>query len=116
LYDAHRLNVEFTTTLQDQDQSYDGLQSYGFMVWRKNGYSLPKGMIGSYAAYFTKGSSVTVEFSIQSPTGDASDFHHYTFPCLNKQQAIAMVDLWYDVVSMQVEIENAKVKHQYLYS
>jgi hypothetical protein len=110
LYDSYRLNVELTDIVSD-----DQMTAYGFTVWRKNGYCLPKGMIGSYVARIHP-DGVSVDFSIQSPTGDASDFHRYSFPCVSKEQAITMVDYWHAMVSEQARLENSKLKFNYLYS
>lgn len=69
---------------------------YGFVAYDDSGRSMPKGSITSYNATAYKQNAVTrrviVEFSIQSPTGDSSDFHNYSFPCLDMTQAVAIVD------------------------
>ena len=74
----------------------EGQVCYGFMIYDDSGASMPKGSITSYnaTAYKTNGvvRRVTVEFGIQSPTGDSSDHHHYSFPCLHWAQATDIVD------------------------
>ena len=69
---------------------------YGFVAYDDSGRSMPKGSVTSYNATAYKRNAVTrrvvVEFSIQSPTGDSSDFHNYSFPCLDMTQAVAIVD------------------------
>lgn len=74
----------------------EGQVCYGFMVYDESGASMPKGAITSYnaTAYKTNGivRRVIVEFGIQSPTGDSSDHHHYSFSCLHMGQAIDIVD------------------------
>jgi len=69
---------------------------YGFMAYDDSGKSMPKGSVTSYNATAYKQNAITrrviVEFSIQSPTGDSSDFHNYSFPCLDMEQAKAIVD------------------------
>lgn len=78
------------------DEYGDGQTCYGFMVYDDSGKSMPKGAITSYnaTAYRTNGlvRQVVVEFGIQSPTGDSSDHHHYTFPCLTYAQAVDVVN------------------------
>lgn len=73
---------------------------YGFMCYRPNGYSLPKGFLSSFSAQCRKPvegtmndmyEDVHIEFSFQSPTGDSSDFHHYSYPCLSWEQAKEIV-------------------------
>jgi len=99
--------------------------SYGFMVYRPNGYSLPKGMISSFCAIKTEITTpydkwdIRIEFSVQSPTGDASDFHHYTMSCAEWGQAKAIVDQWFSMTMTMVETSNYKEKvqsKQYLYT
>lgn len=74
----------------------EGQVCYGFMIYDDSGASMPKGSITSYnaTAHKTNGivRRVTVEFGIQSPTGDSSDHHHYSFPCLHWSQATDIVD------------------------
>ena len=69
---------------------------YGFAVYHEDGASLPKGAISSFNAIAVLRNgltrSVTVEFGIQSPTGDSSDHHNYSFPCLTMEQAKEIVD------------------------
>jgi hypothetical protein len=84
----------FKQHINESDSEY--MQVYGFSVCRKDGYSMPKGMITSFNAYLYKHPTghhkVEVEFSIQAPTGDASDHCHYTFPCLDFDQAKRIVN------------------------
>jgi hypothetical protein len=70
---------------------------YGFQIYRKDGRSMPKGMFTSFNAYLYKRDKFNlekteIEFSMQSPTGDASDHHHYTVPCASFDQAKQIVD------------------------
>jgi len=86
--------------------------SYGFIVYRPNGYSLPKGMISSFCAIKTEVTTpyekwdIRIEFSVQSPTGDASDFYHYTMQCDEWGQAKAIVDQWFSTITTMVETNN----------
>ena len=93
------------------------MKVYGFMVYRKDGRSMPKGMITSFNAYFHAAqyefdSKVLIEFAMASPTGDSSDHYNYTMPCLNFTQAQWIVDKYREgVVAMMDEY-----KKQELYS
>lgn len=67
--------------------------TYGFIAFHDGGKSLPKGMYSSFVARQHKASQKTqIEFSIQSPTGDSSDHHNYTYPCVSFEQAKIIVD------------------------
>jgi len=75
----------------------DSSSIYGFFVYRKDGKSMPKGMITSFNAMWYKAldrfpSFSQIEFAVQSPTGDSSDHFDYTMPCANFEQAKAIVD------------------------
>lgn len=77
--------------------------TYGFIVYDNDGRSLPKGCISSYNVYRHKNSldnreTYVVEFGIQSPTGDSSDHHHFSFPCLSWSQAKQVVDIQFDII------------------
>jgi hypothetical protein len=84
----------FIKHINESDSEY--MQIYGFSVCRKDGYSMPKGMITSFNACLHKHPigrhKVEIEFSIQAPTGDSSDHCHYMFPCLDFDQAKRIVD------------------------
>lgn len=74
---------------------------YGFLVYNKDGKSLPKGFVSSYNAFLYKAGNkevIMIEFGIQSPTGDSSDHHHYSFPCLNWSQAKHLVDAQFNML------------------
>ena len=81
--------------LEFNEHKDDKLEVYGFMSYRTDGRSMPKGWITSYNAYTRIGESAIgsswIEFSIQSPTGDSSDHHTFRFPCLNFEQATSIV-------------------------
>jgi hypothetical protein len=69
-------------------------QAYGFNAWYTDGRSLPKGMYSSFVAHYHVATETCyIEFSIQSPTGDSSDHHNFTFPCVNFTQAMNIVDM-----------------------
>lgn len=88
---------------------------YGFMVYRKDGYSLPKGMITSFNACFDKSrtsDNVQIEFGVQSPTGDASDHYNYIMLCDSFNQAKAIVDSYCEGVSTML----GEYRKQELYS
>jgi hypothetical protein len=81
--------------LEMHDTRTEHTQVWGFMAYRTDGRSMPKGWITSYNAYCRKDNgyetSAWIEFGIQSPTGDSSDHLHYTIPCVNFEQAQLMV-------------------------
>lgn len=85
--------------------------SYGFIVYSKEGKSLPKGLYSSYCAV-TRNNESWVEFGIQSPTGDSSDHHNYSFPCVNFTQAKEMVDVQFKMLTAHV----SDLNDQYLYA
>lgn len=90
------------------DQWYKGdWRSYGFIVYNRSGYSLPKGMITSFKAHQFSG-KIEIEFSVQSPSGehpDSSDHHNYTMPAISSfAQAKQVVDMYHSMV------------HNYIYS
>lgn len=114
-------------------------ESYGFYVYRDNGYSLPKGFISSfYAVRQSKWTTVhyhddplslfnvetTIRFAIQAPTGDASDHLDYTVPVGEWNLAKAIVDQWFNICKKEIKHMNHKEKElqkmiiypkQYLY-
>lgn len=84
-------------TIEENHYDSETTSVYGFFVYRKDGRSMPKGMITSFNAYDEKlstkiGGRTQIEFAVQSPTGDASDHFNYTMPCLDFTQAKAIVD------------------------
>lgn len=88
-----------------------GYASYGFSVSRDSGRSLPKGFVSSYCATHHKPgaefqSGTHIEFGIQSPTGDSSDHHNYTFPCINFEQAKQIVDTEREKVRAMIKVFN----------
>ena len=82
-------------------------QAYGFIVYNRSGYSLPKGMYSSYVAH-QQNDYCYIEFSIASPTGDSSDHHNYTYPCANFAQAKKIVEMHGHMVNMWI-MENTPV-------
>lgn len=83
-------------TIEENHHDSETTSVYGFMVYRKDGRSMPKGMITSFNAYYEKpnaefGGRTQIEFAVQSPTGDASDHYNYTMPCADFTQAKAIV-------------------------
>jgi len=82
--------------MQVEQVSYEtpDSQAYGFIVYNRSGYSLPKGMYSSYVAHHNTSAEKTyIEFSIASPTGDSSDHHNYTYPCASFEQAKKIVEM-----------------------
>lgn len=103
-------------TIDKFDYDSETSSVYGFMVYREDGHSLPKGMITSFNAYFHKSKitsdNVQIEFAVQSPTGDASDHYHYIMLCDNFNQAKAIVDSYHNGVSTML----GEYRKQELYS
>jgi hypothetical protein len=101
--------------MQVEQVSYEtsDSQAYGFIVYNRSGYSLPKGMYSSYVAHYHNQTDYQneycyIEFSIASPTGDASDHHNYTYPCANFAQAKKIVEMHGHMVNMWI-MENTPV-------
>jgi len=105
-------------TIKEMIHENETMKVYGFMVYRKDGRSMPKGMITSFNAYHEEPLSnvfkgrTQIEFAVQSPTGDASDHFHYTMPCLDFTQAKAIVDKYREGVEAMMN----EHKKQELYS
>ena len=90
------MKTENRIKLDKVEQESEKSRHYGFNAYRVNGYSMPKGFITSYVACMLEPNGKTViEFSIQSPTGDASDHFNYTIPCESWEQAVWIVDMQY---------------------
>jgi len=87
------------------EEETGSLCHYGFFVWRTDNRSMPKGAITSMNAY-NYSNTCYIEFAIQAPTGDSSDFCHYTFPCVNMEQAVTIVDEYYVLVIDRYNIDN----------
>lgn len=71
----------------------EGWESYGFMVYNRSGFSLPKGMISSMKIN-KYNNSIEIEYNIQSPSGfmpDSSDFLTYTMPAIHSYEAAKQV-------------------------
>ena len=110
--------------LELNDAKGEHQEVWGFMTWRRDGRSMPKGWITSMNAYRRLDTgdheaSAWIEYAIQSPTGDSSDHLHYTIPCVNFDQAQSIVAQWYAFVeTMMDEYEaiNPQETKQYLFS
>lgn len=114
-------------TIELHETSSEHQKCYGFMAYRRDGRSMPKGWITSMNAYCTVPAAhvmndyteAWIEFGIQSPTGDSSDHMHYTMPCLTFGQAKDIVHRWYVATETMMdeyeESNKAEVK-EYLYS
>lgn len=90
--------------------------TYGFTVVRKDNTSIPKGTISSVFANIVMSGvgdyEILVEFSIQSPTGDSSDFHHWSMGAMTWNQAKKIVDDWYEMTSAYVMNTNQKEENR----
>ena len=84
----------------------EGWESYGFMVYNRSGFSLPKGMISSMKVHKFSDSSIEIEYSIQSPSGyspDSSDFLTYTMPAIHSYAAAKqVVDMYASMVEAYI--------------
>jgi hypothetical protein len=106
------------------DNKTEHQEVWGFMTWRRDGRSMPKGWITSMNAYRRldtgdREASAWIEYGIQSPTGDSSDHLHYTIPCVNFDQAKDIVAQWYATIETMMdeyEAANPKETKEYLYS
>jgi hypothetical protein len=81
-------------------------KTYGFMVYNRSGYSLPKGMISSMKVEQLSDGTNQVEYHIQSPSGyspDSSDHLTYIMPAINS------FELGKQVVDMYGEMVNAYI-------
>jgi len=104
-------------SIENNDYDSDEMSVYGFIVYRRDGLSMPKGMITSFNARWYKPNSefasiVQIEFGVQSPTGDSSDHHNYSMPCVDFDQAKAIVENYRQGISTMLE----KYRKQDLYS
>lgn len=104
-------------TIEENIYESETMKVYGFMVYRKDGRSMPKGVITSFNAYFHPAkyefdSKSYIEFAVASPTGDSSDHYNYTMPCLDFTQAKWIVDKYRE----GVEAMMSEYKKQELYS
>lgn len=110
--------------LELNDNKSENFDVWGFMAWRRDGRSMPKGWITSMNAYKRydaqdRESGAWIEYSLQSPTGDSSDHHHFTIPCVNFDQAQSIVAQWYTTIEIMMdeyEVANPQEAKQYLYS
>ena len=98
-----QLNIKIDS-ITHETNSY---KTYGFVAYRVDGYSMPKGVYTSYnATYYKESQDTYIDFSIQSPTGDSSDHHNFRFPCRSWDQAKWIVDNHYKACkSMLDEME-----------
>jgi hypothetical protein len=84
----------------------EGWESYGFMVYNRSGFSLPKGMISSMKVHKFSDNSIEIEYSIQSPSGfmpDSSDFLTYTMPAIHSYAAAKqVVDMYASMVEAYI--------------
>lgn len=110
--------------LELNDQKGEHFDIWGFMAWRRDGRSMPKGWVTSMNAYkrldtYDREVGAWIEYGLQSPTGDASDHHHYTIPCVNFDQAKSIVSQWYVAIETMMdeyEAVNPQETKEYLYS
>jgi hypothetical protein len=89
------------------DTKNEGWQAYGFMVYNRSGYSLPKGMITSFKVEQFSDMSVEIDFSVQSPSGDSSDHHNYGMPAIKSfAQGKQIVDMYAHMIDYWITAES----------
>ena len=89
------------------DTKDEGWQAYGFMVYNRSGYSLPKGMITSFKVEQFSDMSVEIDFSVQSPSGDSSDHHNYGMPAIKSfAQGKQIVDMYANMIDYWITAES----------
>jgi hypothetical protein len=102
--------------LEKFETNIEGFKSYGFIVYNRSGYSLPKGMITSMRVEQYDNMSVSVDFSVQSPSGDSpdsSDHLSYNMPVIKSfylgKQVVdiyaEMIDCWITAQSKSDSIQ-----------
>jgi hypothetical protein len=85
----------------------EGWRAYGFMVYNRSGYSLPKGMITSFKVEQFSNMLVEIDFSVQSPSGDSSDHHNYGMPAIKSfAQGKQIVDMYAQMVEGWITAES----------
>jgi len=93
--------------LEKFDTKDEGWQSYGFIVYNRSGYSLPKGMITSFKVEQFSDMSVEIDFSVQSPSGDSSDHHNYGMPAIKSfAQGKQIVDMYANMIDYWITAES----------
>jgi hypothetical protein len=92
--------------LEKFEMEDEGWECYGFMVYNRCGYSLPKGMITSMKAQKFSDNTVEIEFHVQSPSGhspDSSDHLTYTMPTISSfEKGKAVIDLYADIIQCYI--------------
>ena len=89
------------------DTKDEGWQAYGFMVYNRSGYSLPKGMITSFKVEQFSDMSIEIDFSLQSPSGDSSDHYNYGMPAIQSfAQGKQIVDMYAQMVEGWITAES----------
>jgi hypothetical protein len=89
------------------DTKDEGWQAYGFIVYNRSGYSLPKGMINSFKVEQFSDMSVEIDFSVQSPSGDSSDHHNYGMPAIKSfAQGKQIVDMYANMIDYWITAES----------
>lgn len=85
-------------------------KTYGFMVYNRSGYSLPKGMISSMKVEQLPDNSIHIEYSVQSPSGfspDSSDHLTYTMPAIQEfWMGKQVVDMYAQMVEYWITAES----------
>lgn len=81
-------------------EEYSDSKVYGFLVYNRSGYSLPKGMISSYKVIQYNPNNVQIEWGVQSGSqgADASDHYHFSMPVSTFDRGKDMVDMYKTMV------------------
>ena len=82
------------------NEEYSDSKVYGFMVYNRSGYSLPKGMISSYKVMAYSPTQIHIQWSVQSGSqgADSSDHYNFSMPVDTFERGKAMVDMYSTMV------------------
>lgn len=82
------------------EETYSDSKVYGFLVYNRSGYSLPKGMISSYKVIQYNSNTVQIEWGVQSGSqgADSSDHYHFSMPVSTFERGKDMVNMYKTMV------------------
>ncbi len=82
------------------NEEYSDSKVYGFMVYNRSGYSLPKGMISSYKVIQYSNDAIHIQWSLQSGSqgADSSDHYNFSMPVSTFERGKAIVDMYASMV------------------
>ena len=92
------------------EETTDYVKYYGFRVYNRSGYSLPKGMISSMRVEQLADGTNHIEYSVQSPSGyspDSSDHLTYKMPAIQEfWMGKQVVDMYAQMVEYWITAES----------